>query len=369
VSAAQTGTVVDFRNREWRDHALGVMVAEQQRCADTNLLRLPLPEHWGVSIYLKDESTHPSGSLKHRLARSLITYALCSGWIGPTTTLVEASSGSTAISEAYFARLLGLDFVAVVPASTSPAKLAEIRRHGGECHLVQTGGDVYATAAQLAEESGGHYLDQFTYAERAVDWRGNNNIAESILDQMRLEVSSEPSWVVVGAGTGGTSATIGRYLQWRRIQTKLCVVDSEFSVFRDYFLSGDSSLRCARPSRIEGIGRPRVEPSFIRGVIDRMEVVPDAASVAAMELVRRQLGRWVGPSTGTNVVGALLLATEMRTQGRRGAIATLICDAADRYQDTVLSPSWLSANGLDPSPHLEALVATVDTGHWHDLPS
>ena len=67
-------------------------------------MKLPLPGP--VDLYLKDESTHPTGSLKHRLARSLFLYALCNGWIGPTTTVLEASSGSTAVSEAYFARLI-----------------------------------------------------------------------------------------------------------------------------------------------------------------------------------------------------------------------------------------------------------------------
>ena len=68
-----------------------------------------------VDLYLKDESTHPTGSLKHRLARSLFLYALCNGQIGEGTTVIEASSGSTAVSEAYFARMLGLPFVAVMP--------------------------------------------------------------------------------------------------------------------------------------------------------------------------------------------------------------------------------------------------------------
>jgi len=53
-------------------------------------------------------------------------------------------------------------------------------------------------------------MDQFTYAERATDWRGNNNIAESIFEQLSLEQHPVPTWIVVGAGTGGTSATIGR---------------------------------------------------------------------------------------------------------------------------------------------------------------
>ena len=76
------------------------------------------PAYWDIDLYLKDESTHPTGSLKHRLARSLFLYALCNGWIGPGAPFVEASSGSTAVCEAYFARMLGLPFIAVMPRST-----------------------------------------------------------------------------------------------------------------------------------------------------------------------------------------------------------------------------------------------------------
>ena len=90
----------------------------------------------GIALYLKDESTHPTGSLKHRLARSLFLYGLCNGWIGPDTTIVEASSGSTAVSEAYFARMLGLRFIAVMPRSTSAEKIAMINFYGGESHFV-----------------------------------------------------------------------------------------------------------------------------------------------------------------------------------------------------------------------------------------
>ncbi len=143
---------------------------------------------------------------------------------------------------------------------------------------------VYAEAARLAHESKGHYLDQFTYAERATDWRGNNNIAESIFDQMALERFAVPTWIVVGAGTGGTSATIGRYLRYRRYPTRLAVVDPEHSAFFAGWRDDDAAA-LGRPSRIEGIGRPRVEPSFVPGVVDRMIAVPDAASIATARAV------------------------------------------------------------------------------------
>src|SRR5690242_3830113 len=123
-------------SRTWAEQAVGRLEADANRTADTHLHAFPLPPEWGVDLYLKDESVHPTGSLKHRLARSLFLYGLCNGWIGEQTTVVEASSGSTAVSEAYFARFLGLPFVAVMPASTSPEKIALIEAQGGTCHLV-----------------------------------------------------------------------------------------------------------------------------------------------------------------------------------------------------------------------------------------
>ena len=88
----------------------------------------------------------------------------------------------------------------------------------------------------------------------------------------------------MSAGTGGTSATIGRYIRYRNLATRLCVVDVEGSAFFDAWATGNLEVT-APGSRIEGIGRPRVEPSFIPGVIDHMIRVPDAASIAAAHVL------------------------------------------------------------------------------------
>lgn len=346
--------------RAWVADAVRRVEADANRSADTHLHVFPLPPSWGVDLYLKDESVHPTGSLKHRLARSLFLYGLCNGWIAEGTTLVDASSGSTAVSEAYFARLLGLRFVAVMPRATSPEKIDLIAFHGGEVHLVDDPSTVYAEARRVADECGGHYLDQFTYAERATDWRGNNNIAESILLQMSQERHPEPSWVVVGAGTGGTSATIGRYLRYRQLPTQLCVVDPEGSAFYESFTAGALDVT-APGSRIEGIGRPRVEPSFVPGVIDRMLQVPDAASVAAMRWCSSVTGRLVGASTGTALWGALQLAAEMRSRGEQGSIVTLICDGGERYAHTYYSDTWLAEHCIDPTSYAAELAALLDS--------
>jgi hypothetical protein len=189
----------DRAGRAWSDRAVAAVEADARRSADTHLLVYPLPPEWGVELYLKDESTHPTGSLKHRLARSLFLYGLCSEQITEGSTVVEASSGSTAVSEAYFARTLGLPLVAVIPATTSPEKVTLIELHGGRCHFVERARDIYDEARRLAAECGGHQPDQFSNAERATDWRGNNNIAESIFSQLALERHPLPEWVVVGA--------------------------------------------------------------------------------------------------------------------------------------------------------------------------
>ncbi|WP_303626336.1 pyridoxal-phosphate dependent enzyme [Roseovarius sp. M141] len=186
----------------WVTDALGKINADAHRSADTHLFKLPLPRLEGVDIYLKDESTHPTGSLKHRLARSLFLYALCNGRIKQDTTVVEASSGSTAVSEAYFARMIGVPFTAVLPKSTARSKIKLIEFYGGQIHFVDSAPQMHDASVTLAKEIGGYFMDQFTYAERATDWRGNNNIAESLFTQMEHEPHPIPARLVMSAGTG-----------------------------------------------------------------------------------------------------------------------------------------------------------------------
>lgn len=339
---------MNLSRRQWLAQAVRLIEADYNRSADTHLIPVKLARHPGIALYLKDESSHPTGSLKHRLARSLFLYGLCNEWIGPDTCVIEASSGSTAVSEAYFAKMLGLRFIAVVPRATATPKLDAIQFHGGEIHLVDDPATVYAVAQNLAEQTGGHYLDQFTYAERATDWRGNNNIAESIFAQMAHEEYPVPSWIVCGAGTGGTSSTLGRFVRYRQHATKICVADPVNSVFHRHFADRSVlSMTSGRASCIEGIGRARVEPSFVPSVIDRMIAVQDHESIGAMRALSNRLNRLVGGSTGTNLWACMQLAEEMATAGECGSIVTLLCDGGERYSCTYYNDEWLLNRGID----------------------
>ena len=326
---------------DWVKNAIKIINADYQRSADTHLIKLEPLTISGVDIYLKDESTHPTGSLKHRLARSLFLYALCNGKIQEGTVIVEASSGSTAVSEAYFARMIGVPFVAVMPRTTAQSKIALIEKYGGKCHFVDCPTQMHAESERIAQELNGYFMDQFLYAERATDWRGNNNIAESIFKQMEAESHPEPHTIVMSAGTGGTSATIGRYIRYKGLHTKLLVVDPEHSVFFDSYQQKDNGLVGHRGSRIEGIGRPKVEASFQRDVIDEMMRVPDTASIATMRWLNTQMGIKAGPSTGTNLWGALQVAQRLADNNQCGSIVTLMCDSGERYSETYYNSAWV----------------------------
>jgi len=332
--------------RQWVRHAVAALQREAARSADTHLLHVTLPAYPGIDFYFKDESSHPSGSLKHRLARSLFLYALCNGRLDAGQRVVDASSGSTAISEAWFARLLGLEFTAVMPACTAPEKIRLVERLGGRCDLVDDPADVHARA-RSHRDAGACHLDQFGLAERATDWRGNNNIAESLLSQLAGERHPIPTWIVCGAGTGGTSATIGRYLRYRGLETQLCVADPSGRAFATGWAARDMDAIAARPTVIEGIGRPRAEPGFLYDVVDRVLEVEDADSIVAMRRLEALLGQRYGGSSGTNFAACLRLADGMRRTDTRGSVVSLLCDRGDRYAQTLYAPDWLRAHGLD----------------------
>ena len=368
--SAPDGTDIDRSDpagRAWVDRAVAAVEADAHRSADTHLLTYPLPPEWGVDLYLKDESTHPTGSLKHRLARSLFLYGLCSGQITEGTTVVEASSGSTAVSEAWFARMLGLPFIAVMPASTSAEKVALIEFHGGRCTFVQRASDMYEEARRMAAECGG------TTSTSSPSPSGPPTGAATTTSPSRC--SSRWRWSATPCRSGWWSARAPAARAPRSAatcatggyRTRLAVVDPENSAFFPGYAAGDPDRTTGTASRIEGIGRPRVEPSFVPTIVDRMIRVPDAASLAAMRHLAEATGRRAGGSTGTNLWGAFSLVAEMLAAGVQGSVVTLLCDGGERYAHTYHSDDWVAAQGLDLAPHTATLRRFAETGEWRPV--
>lgn len=345
-------------DRRWVADAIATLTDDAERTGPTPVESFPLPD-WGLRLVLKDESRHHTGGLKHRVVRELYRYALACGHLAPGRTVVQASDGGAAVAGAYFAHLLGLPFVAVLPGDPDPAKASLVEQWGGRAEFTSPPLAIYGEAHRLAGQLGGYHLDHLALAERAVDWR-----ATSIADELFSQLSEPPRWVVVGAGTGATSAALGRHIRVHGLPTRLAVVDPERSAYFPGWATGSADYATGMPSRIEGIGRPRMEPGFIPDLADLVLPVPDAASVAAARLLREVTGLPVGGSSGTNLWGAVELLARMRARGERGTVATLIADADDRHLRTYHDEEWARTRELDPTPHDATLRQFLADGTW-----
>jgi len=298
----------------------------------------PLRELSGV--VLKDESVLPTGSTKYRTVAAMFCHAIANGQIGSDTQVVAATAGAVAAAGARIATSLGLPFTALVPARTPPEVLARIESEGGRWEFAEgPPAGLQTEARALADRWGGHFLDHFTDADPAVAaW------PPTIADELFRQLAEPPQWIVVGAGTGATSSAIGRHLRTHGLPTRLAVVDPENSAYFPAWASGADDYGTGMPSRIPGIGRPRVEPGFHPGLPDLVIPVPDKDSIAALRWSHRN-GIDAGPATGTNLCGVRHLRTAM---GQTGTIVTIIGDGGAPYAGTHLDPGWVTAKGLDP---------------------
>ena len=141
----------------------------------------------------------------------------------------------------------------------------------------------------------------------------------------------------------------------------LLVVDPENSAFFHFHRCGVNPAGCLCASRVEGIGRPIAEPSFTPSLVNRMTLVPDAASYAGARWLSAQIGRPVGPSTGCNLIGTIEL---LATSPSGTSVATLICDDGARYGDLLEDPVRLERQGLAVSPWEAALDEWYASGRW-----
>lgn len=328
-------------SRQWA--AAGIALVERD-VVTTPLTRVPTPAEWGIELHLKDESAQPTGSVKHRLLAAAYVHALAAGQITEGATVVQATAGPAAVAGAHFAALLGLDFVAVVPRFTRSDRIDAIEAVGGRVHLHDPPAAIYEEARRLAGEIGGFYLDHFAAAARIADWR-DAGVSPEIFQQ----VGRPPQWIVTGAGTGATSATIGRYLRYHGHETRLAVADPENSAYFPGWAAEAADYATGMPSRIDGIGRPRMEPGFLPSAVDVVIPVPDAASAGALAHLREETGIVAGGSTGTCLWAAWRLIAKMRAEGRRGDVVVIMGDAG-------------RAPDLDGAPYTDAIARFLATG-------
>uniref|UniRef100_A0A7E4UNB6 PALP domain-containing protein n=1 Tax=Panagrellus redivivus TaxID=6233 RepID=A0A7E4UNB6_PANRE len=343
----------------WRQKAVLKMWDERRLMKPTPLKFYKVPGMPHIEMFFKDESESRTSNLKHRMAWSLIMWGLIEGHIKQNIHLYEASSGSTALSLAYMARIIGIKFTAVLPDSVPLQTIEKIRQYGAEAMKVPTA-MMFDRATELAKKNRGFFLNQFANADKAEDYHATDylkydsiNIMHEIVKQFKAMKKREPHYFVHTAGTGGMITSVGRYVLKAGLNTKVVLADTQFSIYYDYVINNkftkESGLYNWQGPGIPGAGfgntGPAVEgvtTSLHRNVIDIAYKIPDLASVAAMHFLKDN-GIRGGVSTGLNFLAALSIGANNRSKGEKIRIVPIIGDKAEIYQNTYLNNKFVDA--------------------------
>jgi cystathionine beta-synthase len=296
----------------------------------------------GCEVFAKLEYLNPMGSVKDRIARFMVERAVADGRLGPGGTIIENSSGNTAMGLAMMAIREGVGCTMVVRRQTSKEKLDCLRAVG--VNLVLVDGDLppehpssyNRTAQRLAAETPGAYFpDQHNNRENSeAHYR---TTGPEIWHQMEGRID----YLVAGIGTGGTICGAARYLKEQDPSVEVIAIDPEGSVFFDYFHHGRRVE--PGPYLLEGLGDEEIIgcPDF--SLIDDMVRISDReAFLAARELARTE-GILAGGSSGAALWAVRELA---RSLPRPARIVTLFCDSGSRYLSTIFNDEWMRSKGF-----------------------
>jgi cystathionine beta-synthase len=299
-------------------------------------------ERLGCEVLAKLEYLNPMGSVKDRIARHLIRQALADGRLDPGGTVVESSSGNTAMGLAMMAILERLGCRMVVRRQTSKEKLDCLRAVGVELILVDGAlppddPESYNRKARqiVAETPGAYFPDQHNNRE--------NNQAHYLTTGPEIwqQMEGRIDLLVAGIGTGGTICGAARYLKEQDPAIRVVAVDPVGSAFYDYFRTGvpGTPHHCF----LEGLGDEEIIGCPEWELIDDMVQVSDCdAFHAARELARTE-AMLVGGSSGAALCGVRQVA---RTLGKPARIVTLFPDSGARYLSTIYNDEWMRAHGF-----------------------
>src|SRR5438874_2660614 len=289
---------------------------------DTPLVEITQFDTGPCQLVLKLENQNPTGSIKDRIALSMISTAERDGSLQPGGTIVEATAGNTGLGLALIAAAKGYRCILVIPDKMSQEKVAHVRALGAEVRMTRSdvtrGHPEYYQdmAARLAQEiPGGFYVNQFgNPANPLAHERGTG---PEIWEQMGHHLDA----VVVGVGSSGTLTGLGRFFERVQPNLEMILADPKGSVLYGYVKTGQ--LKEAGSWAVEGIGEDFVpEIADMSYVADAFEIDDEESFATARELLLKE-GILGGSSTGTLVAGALRYC---RQQTKPKRVVTFVAD-------------------------------------------
>ncbi len=304
---------------------------------NTPLVRLvSVADGLACPVVAKLETYNPGGSVKDRPALAMIEAAEQAGLLKPGGTIIEPTSGNTGVGLAVVAAQRGYKCVFVTTDKVAPEKIDLLRAYGAEV--------VVCSVAVAPEDPQSYYSTAKRLLDETPDAFGPSQYHNPINPQSHYDTTGPEIWqqtegrithFVAGAGTGGTTSGVGKYLKEQNPAVQVVVADPDASVYS----GGDG-----RPYLVEGIGEDFWPSTYDTSVVDRVLPVTDAQSFEMARRVTRTEGLLIGGSGGTAVYGALEVAREL---GENDLVVTLIPDSGRGYLSRVFNEDWMTSMGFD----------------------
>ncbi|MFN2643733.1 MAG: pyridoxal-phosphate dependent enzyme [Burkholderiales bacterium] len=296
-----------------------------------------------AALFLKLENQNPGGSIKDRVALSMIEAAEREGKIRPGSLIVEATAGNTGLGLALVASQKGYRLLIVMPDKMSQEKIFHLKALGAEVLLTRS--DVHKghpeyyqdKAARLAHETpGAFYANQF--ANEANPSAHEHGTAPELWEQMEQRIDA----IVCGVGTGGTITGLARFFAKVSPQTEMVLADPAGSILAPLVITGRAPAQVGTWV-VEGIGEDFVPPVCDLSSVKKAYAIPDREALLTCRELLRKEGVMGGTSSGTLVAAALRYCRESSTAKR---VVTFVCDSGNKYLSKVYNDFWMVDQGF-----------------------
>src|SRR5881227_354025 len=315
---------------------------------DTPLVEVTQLDTGPCQLFLKLENQNPGGSIKDRIALSMIEAAEDEGKLEPGGTVIEATAGNTGLGLALVAGAKGYRVLLVIPDKMSQEKIFHVKALGAGVRIVRSdvtrGHPEYYqdVGARLATGiPGAFYVNQF--GNQASPVAHERSTGPEIWEQMRHDVDA----IVCGGGSGGTLTGLGRF--FNRVKPRrgieMVLADPTGSILYEWVKTG--KLVESGSWAVEGIGEDFVPDNADMSFVTEAFEIDDSESFAvARELLRKE-GILAGSSTGTLLAGALRYC---RQQTKPKRVVTFVCDTGNKYLSKMFNDFWMAEQGFVQRP-------------------
>ena len=319
---------------------------------NTPLIRLnAASEATGCEILGKAEFMNPGQSVKDRAALYIIKAAVASGELRPGGTIVEGTAGNTGIGLALVGASMGFRTVIVIPETQSQEKKDMLRLAGAE--LVEVPAAPYKNPNNYVRYSGRLAQELAKTEPNGAIWA--NQFDNTANRQAHIETTGPEIWAqtegeldgfICAAGSGGTIAGMGMYLQPKGV--KVGLADPDGAALHSFYTTG--ALASEGGSISEGIGQGRITKNLEGFTPDVSYNISDAQALPFVFDLLRNEGLVLGGSSGINIAGAVRMARDL---GPGHTIVTILCDYGTRYQSKLFNPDFLRSKGLEVPEWME----------------